>query len=174
MGIAIIARSAAKRGHLIATTAPLRSLASASAAFATVYPSIFDDNLLVHMHLNMTTEDWDTIVNDATFSIYKPAMMWGQVGEGLEADTEAPILVSIRRKSSIPICNDPTKSCKVSFKISVDEYKDIYDAGCKLTATPHASCEDMPAHFRADLTKDHLQPRCAATQRGACAGSGCR
>jgi hypothetical protein len=104
-------------------------------------PAIFDDQLVVHMHLNMTSDDWSTIVNDATFTIYKPAMLWGEaLGE-----TEAPLLVSIRRKSSIPICNAAGKSCKVSFKISVDEFKDIYDAGCALAGTAPASCEDMPA-----------------------------
>ncbi len=59
----------------------------------------------------MAPGDWATIVADTTFDIEVPALFW--------AEYEAPILVSVRRKSATLLGWD-----KISLKIDINEYHD--------------------------------------------------
>ena len=76
------------------------------------WPEIFDPLVLHTLNLQMSDEDWLTIQNDETFDIEVPALLW--------LDGEAPILVSIRRKSSDPLTAAPNY-IKVSYKIDINE-----------------------------------------------------
>jgi hypothetical protein len=75
----------------------------------------FDPLVLRTFNLELSAQDWDVVRKDLTNDIEKPAMFW--------ADDEAPILVSVRRKSSIalPSESDPVK---VGLKIDINEFVD--------------------------------------------------
>jgi CotH kinase protein len=76
------------------------------------WPEIFDPLVLRTLNLQMSEQDWQTIQNDETFDIEVPTLLW--------LDGEAPILVSIRRKSADPLTSAPGYA-KVSYKIDINE-----------------------------------------------------
>lgn len=76
------------------------------------WPEIFDPLVLRTLNLQMSDADWQTIQHDETFEIEVPTWLW--------LDGEAPILVSIRRKSADPLTAAPGFD-KVSYKIDVNE-----------------------------------------------------
>ncbi len=80
------------------------------------WPGLYDPLTLLELHVVMTPENFNTIVNDELFDIEVPALFW--------AEDEPPILVSIRRKSATKIGAD-----KVSFKIDINEYTEENDFG---------------------------------------------
>jgi hypothetical protein len=73
------------------------------------WPGLYDPFTLLSFHIEVAPEDWTTIVADTTFDIEVPALFW--------AEDEAPILVSVRRKSGDLLGED-----KVSLKIDINEY----------------------------------------------------
>jgi hypothetical protein len=82
------------------------------AASAQSWPGVFDPLTLRTFNLTIDSADWDTIRFDITNEIEVPAQFW--------ADDEAPILVSVRRKSSraLPSEADPVK---IGLKIDINE-----------------------------------------------------
>jgi CotH kinase protein len=93
-------------------TALASLLLSSVPAHGQGWPEIFDPLVLRTINLQMSNADWQTIQNDETFDIEVPTMLW--------LDGEAPILVSIRRKSADPLTNAPGYA-KVSYKIDINE-----------------------------------------------------
>jgi hypothetical protein len=83
------------------------------------WPDHYDPFTLLTYNLTMTKADWDTIRRDLTYDIEVPCL--------LQANGEAPVLVSVRRKSAsaFPDESDPQK---VALKIDINEYADE-DAG---------------------------------------------
>ena len=77
------------------------------------WPEIFEPRNVLHINLSMSSGDWNTIQNDLTFDIELPTLMW--------TGTDAPILVSVRRKSCDALTNAAGFD-KVSLKIDVNEY----------------------------------------------------
>ena len=73
----------------------------------------FDPMQVLTLNLDIAPDDWDTVRYDLSYDIEVPAQFW--------ADGEAPILVSVRRKSSdgLPSESDPKK---VGLKIDINEY----------------------------------------------------
>jgi hypothetical protein len=84
-----------------------------SAAAQGGWPSVFDPTVVLTLHLQMAGADWTTVQNDTTFSIEVPAQFW--------ADGEAPILVSVRRKSDAALTAVGGFK-KVSLRIDINEY----------------------------------------------------
>jgi hypothetical protein len=84
------------------------------AASAQSWPTVFDPLTLRTFNLTIDPADWD-IRFDLTNEIEVPAQFW--------ADAEAPILVSVRRKSSraLPSEADPIK---IGLKIDINELVD--------------------------------------------------
>lgn len=80
---------------------------------ASGWPEIFNQESLLHLNLDLAPADWSAIQNDTTFSLEFPATFW--------MDGEAPILVSVRRKSCDALAGDP-RFLKVSLKIDINEY----------------------------------------------------
>jgi hypothetical protein len=91
----------------------LLSLAAASAAAQGGWPQVFDPTAVLTLHLQIAPADWTTVQNDASFSIEVPAQFW--------ADGEAPILVSVRRKSDAALTAVPSFK-KVSLRIDINEF----------------------------------------------------
>lgn len=87
-------------------------VAYSARAQAQDWPEIFDPLVLRTLNLEMDDADWQTIQNDETFEIEVPTLLW--------LDGEAPILVSIRRKSADALTNAPGYK-KVSYKIDINE-----------------------------------------------------
>lgn len=87
----------------------LPSLSSAQTPAVADWPDLYDPFTLLSIDLEMAPGDWSTIVADTTFDIEVPAMF--------SAEDEAPILVSVRRKSATRLGRD-----KVSLKIDINEY----------------------------------------------------
>ncbi|MHC4824852.1 MAG: CotH kinase family protein [Planctomycetota bacterium] len=77
------------------------------------WPQIFDDRSILHLNLSMTPADWDMVQNDTSYTIEVPAWFW--------MGNEAPILVSVRHKSSDALTSAPGFQ-KVSLKIDINEY----------------------------------------------------
>ncbi len=77
------------------------------------WPEVFDPERVLHLELSMTPGDWATVQGDTSFSIEVPAW-FGLAGE-------APILVSVRRKSCDALTGAPGFD-KVSLKIDINEY----------------------------------------------------
>lgn len=79
------------------------------------WQAVFNPFQILSLHLEMSDADWETIRFDTTNEIEVPAQFW--------ADGEAPILVSVRRKSSraLPSEADPRK---IGMKVDVNEYVD--------------------------------------------------
>src|SRR5688572_17779891 len=90
-------------------------LIAAPGAFGQGWPEVFNPFQILTLNLQLSEQDWDTIRHDTTNEIEVPAMFW--------ADGEAPILVSVRRKSSraLPSEADPIK---VGLKIDINELVD--------------------------------------------------
>ncbi|MEJ2310393.1 MAG: CotH kinase family protein [Gammaproteobacteria bacterium] len=78
------------------------------------WPGLYDIDLVPELNVKIKTSDWNTIVNDETFDIEVPALLWASQ----DGDESVANLVSIRRKSATPI------NGKVSFKIDINEYVD--------------------------------------------------
>jgi hypothetical protein len=76
------------------------------------WPEVFEPTQVVSLHLSMSPEDWQTIQDDATFTVRVPAQFW--------AAGEQPMLVSVRRKSATPLQNG-TAFKKVSLKIDIND-----------------------------------------------------
>jgi len=77
------------------------------------WPAVFDPFRLLTLNLEIDPADWDTIRRDITNVIEVPAQLW--------ADGEAPILVSVRRKSSRALPSE-TNPIKVGLKVDINEY----------------------------------------------------
>ena len=79
------------------------------------WQAVFNPFQLLSLHLELSDADWDTIRFDTTNEIEVPAQFW--------ADGEAPILVSVRRKSSraLPSEADPRK---IGLKVDINELVD--------------------------------------------------
>jgi hypothetical protein len=98
---------------------PLRVLATliavlcAAPALGQGWPQLFDPTHVLQLHLEMAPADWLTIQDDETFEIEVPAQF--------RAEGEAPILVSVRRKSAGPLQNG-TPFKKVALKIDINEF----------------------------------------------------
>ena len=77
------------------------------------WPEVFNPFVLRTLNLTIDSTDWNTIRKDTTNEIEVPAQFW--------ADNEAPILVSVRRKSSraLPSEGNPIK---VGLKIDINEF----------------------------------------------------
>jgi hypothetical protein len=102
---------APKRWHTSAIALGLL-LGVAQPAAAQDWPDIFDPEQLLTLNLSMAPGDWATVQNDTSFSTEVPAQFW--------LDGEAPILISVRRKS------DPALSAaggfdKVSLSLDVND-----------------------------------------------------
>src|SRR5687767_9049140 len=76
------------------------------------WPDVFDPFTVRTFNVTLDQADWDTIRFDTTNEIEVPADFW--------ADDEAPIRVSVRRKSSraLPSEADPRK---IGLKIDINE-----------------------------------------------------
>jgi hypothetical protein len=98
-----------------ATALALGAAAARPASAGTLpdWPDLYDPFALPVLYLELTEADWNTIRFDLSFDIEVPADFW--------ADGEDPILVSVRRKSSVglPSEADPVK---VGLKIDINEY----------------------------------------------------
>ncbi len=77
------------------------------------WPEIFDPTRVLHLNLSMTNADWNTVQNDGSFSVEVPATLW--------MGSEAPLLISVRRKSGDPL-NSGSGFTKVSLKLDINEY----------------------------------------------------
>ena len=75
--------------------------------------AVFNPFQLMTLNLELDPADWDAIRRDMTFENEVPAQFW--------AEGEAPILVSVRRKSSraLPSESNPVK---VGLKIDINEF----------------------------------------------------
>lgn len=84
------------------------------------WPDLYDPFSLHTFHVQtIDPNDFDVIKADTTYDIEVPAYFW--------AENEAPIVVSIRRKSASAIPNELATDKKVSFKIDINEYHDDPD-----------------------------------------------
>ena len=79
------------------------------------WPEIYDTDQLLTLNLELDHGDWQTIQNDETFDLEFPANLW--------LEGEAPILVSLRRKSGDPL-DGASGYTKVSLKVDINEYVD--------------------------------------------------
>jgi hypothetical protein len=77
------------------------------------WPDVFDPLQLRILHLEMAPGDWATIQNDETLSVAVPAYF--------HEEGDAPILVSVRRKSADPLDEAPGFT-KVSLKIDINDF----------------------------------------------------
>ncbi|MEN8205590.1 MAG: CotH kinase family protein [Pseudomonadota bacterium] len=77
-------------------------------ASAYEWPGVYDPLQLLTLNLNMAPGDWSTVKSDTSLGIEVPATFW--------ADGEAPILVSVRRKSGDALGD------KVSLKIDINDF----------------------------------------------------
>jgi hypothetical protein len=101
----------------LSTAALIALLALAPAqAQAQDWPDPYDPTQVLSIELQMADADWDTIRHDTTNEIEVPAM-FRATGD------EAPILVSVRRKSSraLPSEGNPIK---IGMKVDINEYVD--------------------------------------------------
>jgi hypothetical protein len=99
----------------LSTIATCAIVSAGTPAWSQSWPEVFDPLVVRNLSLEITPADWDTIRFDLTNEIEVPA--------SLSADGEAPILVSVRRKSSraLPSETDPQK---IGLKIDINEYVD--------------------------------------------------
>jgi spore coat protein CotH len=79
------------------------------------WPEIFDPLVLHTLNLQLAEHDWDTVRRDTTNDIEVPATFW--------ADSETPILVSVRRKSSRALPSE-SNPIKVGLKVDINEFVD--------------------------------------------------
>jgi hypothetical protein len=85
----------------------------AQSAAAQDWPDIFDPALLPTLNLTMSAADWATVQGDTSFSIEVPAQFW--------MDGEAPISISVRRKSD-PALTAAAGFDKVSLSLDINEF----------------------------------------------------
>ena len=105
-----------------ATIVFLACLASAPVSVAQVpdWPHLYDPFTLYTLNVEtVNADDFDRIRHDTTYDIEVPALFW--------AESEEPILVSIRRKSASALPNELDPNKKVSYKIDINEYHDDPD-----------------------------------------------
>jgi spore coat protein CotH len=93
----------------------LAALTATAPAAAQDWPQVFDPFVVRTFHFELDPADWDVVRFDTTNDI--------EVEAQFHADDEAPILVSVRRKSSraLPSEADPRK---VSLKVDINEFVD--------------------------------------------------
>jgi hypothetical protein len=96
----------------IAVVVLAHGFALQSVASAQSWPTVFDPLVLRTFNLTLDPADWDTIRFDTTNEIEVPAQFW--------ADNEAPILVSVRRKSSRALPSE-ANPLKIGLKIDINE-----------------------------------------------------
>src|SRR5688572_5991509 len=91
----------------------LFSVFAARPSAAQIWPEFYNPTSIRSLNLTMSTQDWDAVRNDQTFTVEAPAQFW--------MDGESPVLVAVRRKSGVPIAKsgNPTK---VALKIDINEY----------------------------------------------------
>jgi hypothetical protein len=77
------------------------------------WPDHYDPFSLLRYHLTLAESDWNTIRSDQSYDIEVPAL--------LSAEDEAPVLVSVRRKSASAFPNESNPE-KVSLKIDLNEF----------------------------------------------------
>jgi hypothetical protein len=85
----------------------------AAPAWGQGWPQVFDPTQVLHLGLQMTPEDWQTVQDDETFSIEVPAQ-FSEIGQ-------PPMLVSVRRKSAAAL-QQGTPFKKVALKVDINEY----------------------------------------------------
>jgi spore coat protein CotH len=98
------------RTILILVAAVVAAAVMAAPAQAQSWPAVFEPSQVLTFNLDMDQDDWETIRDDETNEIEVPAQFW--------ADGEAPMLVSVRRKSSVAVGD------KVGLKIDINEFVD--------------------------------------------------
>jgi hypothetical protein len=76
------------------------------------WPVVFDPFVVRTFNLTIAPQDWDVIRFDTTNEIEVPAQFW--------ADDEAPMLVSVRRKSSRALPSE-SNPIKIGLKIDINE-----------------------------------------------------
>ncbi len=112
------------------------------------WPDHFDPfNVLVY-NLEMSRENWETVRHDLSFDIEVPSL--------LSANGEAPVLVSVRRKSAtaFPDESDPQK---VALKIDINEYAVKDAAGNIVCADDHGFVAPVCVKTWHDLKKLSLE-----------------
>jgi hypothetical protein len=77
------------------------------------WPEHYDPFTVLTYQLELRAQDWDTIRRDLSFDIEVPALF--------SANAEAPVLVSVRRKSATAFPNEDDPQ-KVALKIDINEY----------------------------------------------------
>ena len=88
-------------------------IGAAQTAVAQSAKQIFDPGQLRTLNLTIDPVDWTTIQGDLTFSIEVPAQFW--------LDGEAPILISVRRKSD-PALTSAAGYAKVSLSLDINDF----------------------------------------------------
>ena len=68
---------------------------SPTSVVAQPWANVYDTGTYLNLNLDMDPGDWNTIRNDASFTINVPAMFY--------ADGETPLLVNVKRKSAISL-----------------------------------------------------------------------
>lgn len=96
----------------VGLSAVLLGLACLPAA-AQNWPQFYDPLVVRTLNLTLSASDWDVVRNDESFTVEVPAQ--------LSLPGETPILVAVRRKSSIAI-TAPGRPTKVSLKIDINQY----------------------------------------------------
>jgi hypothetical protein len=105
--------SCARHALRLLPAAVIVTLLSPVGASAQSWPAVFDPFTLRTFNLTIAPADWDTIRFDSTNEIEVPAQFW--------ADQEAPILVSVRRKSSRALPSE-SNPIKIGLKIDINEF----------------------------------------------------
>jgi hypothetical protein len=77
-----------------------------------VWPDIFDPGQILTLNLSIAPADWSTIQGDTSFSTKVPAQFW--------LDGEAPVLISVRRKSD-PALTAAPGFAKVSLSLDIND-----------------------------------------------------
>jgi hypothetical protein len=98
--------------RVLGLAALLLALLSTSAP-AQNWPVFYDPFVVRDIHLTMNSTDWNTVRNDLTFNQEVPAY--------LSLPGETPVLVALRRKSSIALPSEGNAQ-KVGLKIDVNEF----------------------------------------------------
>jgi len=77
------------------------------------WPDIYDPYTVLTLNLTLSSQDWNTVLHDGTFNITVPAY--------LSVPGETPILVGLRRKSSVALPSEGS-AAKVGLKIDINQY----------------------------------------------------
>lgn len=109
-----------KRFLLFPTSVCVLLFAASSNGQVPDWPELYNPFSLHTLHVQtIAPSDFDVIRADTTYDIEVPAYFW--------AENEAPVVVSIRRKSASAIPNELAADKKVSYKIDINEYHDDPD-----------------------------------------------